>query len=374
MLHLLKYSFLSKIRNFNIVFWPLIFPLVLGTFFYFAFGNLDEADFQTVSVGIVKEDQADLFFTEYLGQVEKSEPDLLKTKEMTETEALKALEEKKISGIYYVGKTSSLTVAGNGMEESILKTVLDSSINTENTIQNILKKNPQMDMGTVEKLLSTQDMVKEVSLGGKTIDGNVQFFYALIAMACLYGSFIGFGTALGIQANITPLAARRCVTPTHKLKLILADQSVAFIMGYVDVIVLILYLRYILKLDFQGQMEPMLVISFFGSLIGVSIGTFVGSFGKMGEGAKVGIILGISMTSSFLAGLMNGGMKDIVEKSAPFINRINPAALIADAFYCINVYADTARYYRNLITLAVMCVALVLASFFMVRRERYDSI
>lgn len=176
MLHLLKYSFLSKIRNFNIVFWPLIFPLVLGTFFYFAFGNLDEADFQTVSVGIVKEDQADLFFTEYLGQVEKSEPDLLKTKEMTETEALKALEEKKISGIYYVGKTPSLTVAGNGMEESILKAVLDSSINTENTIQNILKKNPQMDMGTVEKLLSTQDMVKEVSLGGKTIDGNVQFF------------------------------------------------------------------------------------------------------------------------------------------------------------------------------------------------------
>lgn len=374
MLHLLKYSFLSKIRNFNIVFWPLIFPLVLGTFFYFAFGNLDEADFQTVSVGIVKEDQADSFFPEYLRQVEKSDSELLKTKEMTEEEALKALKEKKISGIYYVGKATSLTVAGNGMEESILKAVLDSSINTENTIQNILKKNPQMDMGAVEKLLSAQDMVKEVSLGGKTIDGNVQFFYALIAMACLYGSFIGFGTALGIQANITPLAARRCVTPTHKLKLILVDQFAAFIMGYADVIVLILYLRYILKLDFQGQMGPMLVISLFGSLIGVSIGIFVGSFGKMGEGAKVGIILGISMTSSFLAGLMNGDMKDIVEKTVPFINRINPAALISDAFYCINVYADTARYYRNLITLAVMCVVLVLASFFMVRRERYDSI
>ena len=47
MLHLLKYSFLSKIRNFNVVFWPLVFPLVLGTFFYFAFGNINEADFQT---------------------------------------------------------------------------------------------------------------------------------------------------------------------------------------------------------------------------------------------------------------------------------------------------------------------------------------
>ena len=53
MLHLLKYSFLSKIRNFNIVFWPLVFPLVLGTFFYFAFGNINEADFQTVPVAVV---------------------------------------------------------------------------------------------------------------------------------------------------------------------------------------------------------------------------------------------------------------------------------------------------------------------------------
>ena len=164
------------------------------------------------------------------------------------------------------------------------------------------------------------------------------------------------------------------MTPTHKLKLILTDQLTSFALGYVDVIILILYLRYILNLDFQGQMGKMLVVSLFGSLIGVSVGMFVGSLGKMQEGAKIGIILGISMVSSFLAGLMNGNMKDIVEKSVPFVNRINPASLISDAFYCINVYDDMTRYYRNLITLAVMCVVLVVASFFMVRRERYDSI
>ena len=66
--------------------------------------------------------------------------------------------------------------------------------------------------------------------------------------------------------------------------------------------------------------------------------------------------------------------KDIVEKNAPFINRINPAALISDAFYCINVYDDLKRYYRNLITLAVMSVVLVTASFLLIRRESYDSI
>jgi len=120
MLHLLKYSFLSKIRNFNIVFWPLVFPLVLGTFFYFAFGNINEADFQTVPVAVVKKASADTFFMTYLDEVEKSSPDLLKAEEMPEKEALEALQDKKIKGIYYVGKEPSLTVAGTGMEESIL--------------------------------------------------------------------------------------------------------------------------------------------------------------------------------------------------------------------------------------------------------------
>lgn len=34
----------------------------------------------------------------------------------------------------------------------------------------------------------------------------------------------------------------------------------------------------------------------------------------MQEGVRIGLMLGISMVSSFLAGLMNGNMKDIVEK------------------------------------------------------------
>ena len=39
-------------------------------------------------------------------------------------------------------------------------------------------------METMKSLLSSDSLVREVSLGGRTIDGNVQFFYALIAMAC----------------------------------------------------------------------------------------------------------------------------------------------------------------------------------------------
>lgn len=374
MLHLIKYNLLVKLRNFSSTFWPLVFPILLGTMFYFAFGNISDADFETVSVGIVREKQEDTLFLMYLNQVENNGKHLISTTELSYEQACSQLEDQKISGFYVVGKTPSLTVASNGISQSILQSVLSTYETGKNTIHTIVRTHPSGLWDGIRQMANRQELLTQVSLGGRTINGTVQFFYALIAMGCLYGCFIGFGSAVSLQANITTLAARRCVTPTHKLKLILSEQIASFLLGYFDVIVLLLYLRYILKLDFQGQMGRMLLISFLGSLIGVSMGIFVGSFGKMKEGIKIGIILGISMVCSFLSGLMNNTMKDLVEKTVPFVNRINPAALISDAFYCINVYDDMGRYYRNLITLAVMSVVLVAASFLLIRRESYDSI
>ena len=374
MLHLVIYNVKVKLRNFGTTFWPLAFPLILGTLFFFAFGNINDADFETVPVAVVKEEHADQVFLAFLDQIKNGEDQLLAPEEITEEQAKEKLEDKKVSGIYYVGSEPTLTVAASGIEESILQSVLQSYENTRSTVQNIMKTHPEGIIEGLKAMMKQQDGIQELSLGGRTIDGNVQFFYALIAMGCLYGCFIGFGAAISLQANLTALAARRCVTPTHKLKLILSEQISSFLLGYVDVIILLLYLRYGLKLDFQGQIGKMLIISLFGSLIGVSVGLFVGSLGKLSEGIKVAVILAISMVCSFLAGLMNSNMKDLVEKHAPIINRINPAALISDAFYCINVYNDTARYYRNLVTLAVMSAAFVMASFLLIRRNRYDSI
>ena len=340
MLHLIKYNLLVKLKNFSSTFWPLVFPILLGTMFYFAFGNIDDSDFQTVPVAVVQEEQKDTLFLMYLDQIENNSSSLLSVTELSSSEASDKLEKEEVAGIYFIGKQPSLTVASNGIQESILQSVLSSYETGRATIQDIARNHPEGLLKGIRQMLNTENTISSVSLGGRTINGNVQFFYALIAMGCLYGCFIGFGSAVSIQANITPLAARRCVTPTHKLKLILSEQIASFLLGYLDVIVLL----------------------------------FIGSLGKIREGIKIGIILGFSMVSSFLAGLMNNTMKDLVEKNAPIINRINPASLISDAFYCINVYDDMARYYRNLITLAVMSIVLAAASFLIIRRERYDSI
>ena len=94
----------------------------------------------------------------------------------------------------------------------------------------------------------------------------------------------------------------------------------------------------------------------------------------MGEGVKIGIMIGVSMTLSFLAGLMNADIKNVVDRNAPLLNRLNPAALISDALYCLNVYDAPERYIQDLVILSVMCVLLLAGTFVIIRRERYDSI
>ena len=56
---------IRKVKNFNILFWPCIFPLIMGTLFYFAFGNMSEADFETVQAAYVEE-KGDPVFSRFL--------------------------------------------------------------------------------------------------------------------------------------------------------------------------------------------------------------------------------------------------------------------------------------------------------------------
>lgn len=389
MLHLIKYSIRVKIRNFETIFWPLVFPLLMATLFYFAFGRIEEADFETVRTAVVMgtdlkdEPQENLenmvksegeIFREFLTEIEESEEHLIQTEEMNEKEAEAALRRKEISGIFYAGREIRLTVGANGIPESILQSLLESYENGKQTLLTVGEVHPEEMQAAIEQMSKYENLVEQVSLGGRTTNGNAQFFYALIAMACLYGTFIGLGSALWLQADLMPLAARRCATPTSKLALILSEMCSSFFLHFINVMILVLYIRYVLGQEFAGSLPEMMLVVLAGCIIGVSMGIFIGSISKFGEGVKVALMLGISMSCSFFAGLMNGDMKNVVEQHIPILNRLNPAAVVADAFYCINVYDDRSRYFRSLMILSVMAAVLLTASFVKIRRERYDSL
>lgn len=374
---LMKYSVIAKIRNFDMIFWPLVFPLVMATLFYLAFGRIEEADFSPAPAAVVRETEetpeTEIFLT-FLDELKQSENSILTVEEMTEEEAKEALSANEVSGIFYVGKEIRLSVRQTGFAQSILESLLERYENGRQTLLTVAKTHPLGIAKAIEAMEGYGECVRQVSLGGRTTNGNVQFFYALIAMACFYGSFIGIGAALSLQANLQPFAARRSVSATPKRRLIFAETCSSCLIHLCNVLALILYIRFVLGQELGGSMAQTLLVVAVGSVIGVSMGIFVGSVSKFGEGTKIAILLGISMTCSFLAGLMNGAMKYSVEKSFPLLNRINPAALISDALYCIHVYEDPGRLAQSLLTLGGMALALLILSIVKTRRERYDSI
>ena len=166
-----------------------------------------------------------------------------------------------------------------------------------------------------------------------------------------------------IQANIYAVGARRCLGATSKMELILSDFVLICAINFVDVLALLIYMVGILKIDLGSSIGKIILTSFMGCIIGVSMGMLVGSVGKWKEGTKIAIMLSISLGSSFLSGLMIGGIKGLIEAYCPVINRINPASLISDAFYCFTIYEDASRYTRDIVSMAVWAAIFLTGSF-----------
>ena len=130
----------------------------------------------------------------------------------------------------------------------------------------------------------------------------------------------------------------------------------------------------VLKIDFGDRVPQIILTAFAGSVIGVAMGTFIGSIGGISVTIKDALVSVISLVLSFLSGLMINNMKDIVEHTVPFVNRINPAALITDCLYSLNMYDNFVRFYTNLVLMGVIAVFFIFGSYMQLRRNRYASI
>ena len=391
MLHLIKYRFFSVLREKTTMFWGFVFPLILCTLFYVTFGDIDNTLDCINTAAVVRNDTTEAkAFEVFLKAVEDSGEDLFAVEWMEEKEAKEKLEDGKISGVFYVDTEPELFVAGSGMEESVLQAVLESYMGRCQVIQDVLREKPEQLFGLFGKAdtdaiyseisdkISSQaiqeEYVTETSLGGKKTDGMIQYFFSLIGMTCMFGCFLGFDSVMTLQANISPVGARRCVGSVSKFRLLMIDFILICIVNYVETIVLFVYMTKVLKLDMGNEWGKNLLIAFLGCLVGVAMGILVGSIGKWKEGTKIAVMLSVSLGSSFLSGLMVSGIKGLIEEKCPIINRINPASLISDAFYSVAIYQDGSRYVRDVVTMAVLAVIFLAGSFLMVRRVRYDSI
>lgn len=376
-----KYALLRLMRNKASLFWILVFPIVLGCFFKIAFSNITASEsFHTIPVAVVEGDNADA--TAFHTMIEQlsgdSEDAMLSATFCDDKKARTLLEKGKVDGIFYTTDTVELAVNSDlsdaSINQSILQSLLTQYYLNRDLIVQMLTTNPGNIESLVDSIGQSVDTRKEVSLTRNNIDTYDQYFYNLIAMACLYTAMGGINLAINNSANLSSLAARKTIAPAKRAALIGTELLAIILFESLLNMVSFLFIVTVLGIHMTTHLGLALLTILISTTFSITFGMFLGCVGPKSEGGKTGLMFAVVMPLCFLSGLMMGTMRMVVEKYAPFVNRINPAALISDSFYALNNYDTLTRYTGNILTLLLMTALFLIISILVTRRKTYASL
>lgn len=378
-LHNYLYRLKCIVRDKTMMFWSMLFPILLATLFNMAFSNISSAEsFSKIKIGIVDnaEYRENTYFADSVKSVSgEGERDLFDVRYVTKKEGDKLLEDGKIEGYIFFDNGIKLVVKKSGLNQTVLKGFIDDYNQTSATIRTIYGKNPSIDQGRLMSSISNRiDYLKEAPVSKSAPDSIVTYFYALIAMACLYGGFLGLKEVMAIQADMTAQGAKINMAPVHKLKLFASSMFAAATIQLVIISMLIGYLVLILKINFGSQLGYILLTCVIGSITGVSFGTFIATIVKKGEGVKIGIMIGITMLMSFFSGMMYDKIKYIISTNVPVLSYLNPVSLIADCFYSLYYYDTHTQFFVDIILLCVHNIVFGVITYSVIRRQKYASL
>lgn len=374
-LHNLKYELLSNIRMKDSIFWMMCFPIILGTFFYLGFGKIydNEIVFSKIPVAVVEvtEDEA---FDAAVKTIEAEEEPLFSFTYTDRAEAEKLLVDGDIEGIITVDDELSLTFFKSEIDQTIIKSFVEQFVSQKAVITDIAMNAPEKLPEVMEKLTAAADAIDNESLSGGNMNPYDSYFQNLITMAAMFGLTTGVLCATRNQGNLSAIGARKSVSPKHGFVTLLSSFIAAYITQLISVVIAVSFVVFVLKINL-GDNIPMVYLSgAIGALAGVSIGFFIGSVGRASENVKSAVATAVSMFMCFLSGLMVLIMKAVVQEHCPIVNRINPAALTSELFYCLTLYDDYRRYTENAVSLLIISAVFITGGFLLTRRKTYENL
>lgn len=390
--HNFKYSLNTLFKNKTLIFWTFAFPLILGTFFDMAFSDIAKNEkLEVFDIAVVEKDENEenKIYTTSIDElsIEGDENQLFNTHYTSLEDAKNLLEKGEITGYVVLDDTPKVVVKSSGIEETILKSVIEEIATSSETIKIFIEENvknadfPIRDYETfIEKLveeakdllIDTESPIEDISR--QNLDYTMIEFYTLIAMSCLYSGILALYSIDNVLTNMSNKGKRVAVSPTRKGILVLSSTLASYVVQVIGLSLLFAYSIFILDVDFGNNLAGIILLSLVGSVAGLSIGLAVATVVKSNENMKTGIIISLTMLGCFLSGMMGISMKYIIDKNVPLINRINPANMITDGFYSLYYYDTPNRFYLNIFSLIAFSLVLIGASIFVLRRQKYDSI
>ena len=391
------YKFYIKkiLRTKGMLFWSLAFPLMLGTMFYFAFGNIyGQQESKTMKVAVVGENAKDHAFVKVLQDLtyengkkmielvftsEDEAKHLLTPTDQEKAENKKNAEEGKTSSIIGMikiqGETDvSLTIAENDLYQSILSGIVSSYRQKAEFMADSMARGEEAFQAAAKSVSQDMEYVVSAGMAGENKDPYIAYFYNLIAMVCMLGSTMAMEMTISIQPNETNTGLRIGASGVGRLKYEAAIVLAVFTIQLICVGVTLFYLIGILKLRFGGEVPLICATTVAGTLMGIALGYLVAHIGHFKYSTKSTILTIITLAGGAISGLYAVQLKAVIEAKSPIINRINPMSVITDAFYSLNIFGVGERYYRAMITMGALTAALFIIGAILGRRNQYESL
>ena len=391
-IHNLKYTIKTLFRNKILIFWTFAFPIILGIFFNMAFSNIESDEVLKVfDIAVVDNDdfKSQYIYKEALKELSSNdnEDKLFNIDYVDEKKADTLLDDSDIEGyIVFKNDEPQVVIKENGTYQTIIKFAVNEIRQNKAILEELTPKavenevkagNSSFDVNKIVESIFSKINDEKVNMVD-TSSSNLSYmqieFYTLIAMACMYSGMLGLTAINNCLANMSSKGKRISVSPNRKSIVVLSSSIGAYFVSIVGLAILLLFLKFAIKVDFGDNAPLVIALSLVGSMAGISLGIFIASVFRVSEGAKTGITIAITMFCSVLSGMMGVSLKYVIDKNVPIVNLINPNNLITDGFYSLYYYDTLDRYFRDIRYLIYFIVITLFISFISLRREQYDSI
>lgn len=368
---LFKYNLKMNLAEKSGLFWLLIFPFALSTVLAFAIPS----DSKIYNIKPVKVMVENVKYRNILDKIELKGKNLFEIKEYNNPK--EALEADKIDG--YVRSE-------NGSDEVIIKKDTIESGLLYNTI-NYIKHNESAVMEIMrepQNRSKLNEIVNDISSGpeerisnaqSRKVDTKAVFFYGVMAMICM-GSMT-FGVIIA-ESNRTSsdmgYSKRINIAPIPKFRLIIGQFCAIYSISSVFTLILYVYIRYGLKIDFGGTQIQVIVGLLAGNLMSILIGIVLALLLKTKTNTKIAFSAAFYVFSSYLSGMMNNKIPAIINNYVPILNNINPGSVLSKMFTSLYLFDDGGKYLLYLSNIFIISVVMVILIAILSRRNSYDSI
>ena len=389
-IHNLKYTIKTLFKNKVLIFWTFAFPIVLGLFFNMAFSNIEKDEkLQVFDIAVVNNNafQKEKIYQDALKKLEHGKDKLFNIKYVSQKKANKLLNNSDIKGyIIFKNDKPEVVIKENGTYQTIIKFVITEINQNKIMIENLSKKEVETEIANGNVSIDQEKIVDNIlnKIKSEKVElqnisnSNLSYmqieYYTLIAMACMYGGMLWLTAINNSLANMSSKGKRISVSPNKKSVIVLSSAIGSYIVSLVGLVLLLVFLKLILKVDFGNNAFLVILLSLVGNLAGISLGVLIASIFRVSEGAKTGITIAITMFLSVLSGMMGVTLKYVIDKNIPVVNLINPNNLITDGFYSLYYYDTLSRYFRDISYLLIFIIICLTISFISLRRKKYDSI